>query len=303
MGIEVVIIPLIIFGVWVLQQIFKANEDNKEADKGRRTRAVRPPQQGNSPRRQVSDLDRFLEETRRRKRQEENRPVVAELVPVQPVPRPPLREPERPAPRPQPPRQERRPAPRPPAPPEPRPALRDQPALVELRGTPRSVRQDSKRGDAAPVASLGVGYAKEFEVTPLITELGRLLKTPQGPALAFVLREILGEPPPAVDPEELHEAVCGPPRRGAFPGKGRHQLRRGPSADRVRSVAVPCPGPCPARPGSHDRGHPDQPVPPRPARRLRGSSITGVTRSPGSRSAKNWPPRAAPASLPGRSAR
>jgi hypothetical protein len=195
MGIEVVIIPLIIFGVWVLQQIFKANEDNKEAEKGRRTRTTRPPQQGNSPRRQVSDLDRFLEETRRRKRQEENQPVVAELVPVQPVPRPTVRERESPVPRPQPPRQERRPAPRPPAPPESRPALRDQPALVELRGTPKSVRQDSKRGDVAPVASLGVGYAKEFEVTPLITELGRLLKTPQGPALAFVLREILGAPP------------------------------------------------------------------------------------------------------------
>src|SRR5437764_10509315 len=77
---EVLIIPLIALVVWILQYIFRGPEDNKPGNRARPGQA-RPgarPQQ----RRPVTDLDRYLEETRRRRQQEESRPVVvAEAVP------------------------------------------------------------------------------------------------------------------------------------------------------------------------------------------------------------------------------
>src|SRR5437763_9895573 len=78
-GLEVLIIPLIALAVWVLQYLFRGPDENKPPNRARSGQARpgnRPPQ-----RRPVTDLDRYLEETRRR-RQDEGRPVVvAEVVP------------------------------------------------------------------------------------------------------------------------------------------------------------------------------------------------------------------------------
>src|SRR5205814_7245300 len=100
-GLEILIIPLIALAVWVLQYIFRGPDENKPPNRTRPGQArpgTRPPQ-----RRPVTDLDRYLEETRRRRQQEENRPVVmAEVVPepeqrrLSVPPRPPA---PRPAPR------------------------------------------------------------------------------------------------------------------------------------------------------------------------------------------------------------
>src|SRR5262249_53877723 len=62
---EVLIIPLIAIGVWVLSTIFKSVEDERQKERLRRG----PGSQGGGPRprRPVTDLDRFLEEARRRR--------------------------------------------------------------------------------------------------------------------------------------------------------------------------------------------------------------------------------------------
>src|SRR5438128_10272541 len=105
-GLEILIIPLIALAVWVLQYIFRGPDENKPPNRARPGQARpgnRPPQ-----RRPVTDLDRYLEETRRR-RQDEGRPVVvAEVLPEpqarvpQPEPRPPNTPPRLPASRPTP---------------------------------------------------------------------------------------------------------------------------------------------------------------------------------------------------------
>ena len=106
-GLEIFIIPLIALAVWVLQYIFRGPEENKPANRsrpqGQPRPANRPPQ-----RRPVTDLDRYLEETRRRRQQDEPRPVIiAEVVPepaprVEPERRRPSMPPRAPTPRPAP---------------------------------------------------------------------------------------------------------------------------------------------------------------------------------------------------------
>jgi hypothetical protein len=217
---EIFIIPLIAFAVWVLQYVFKTPED----DKKQQTNRPRPPsaqRQGNTPRqgqgqgtarpkRQVNDLDRFLEEARKRKQQEESKPIVlAEVAPDQPLDRSEQVERERkaasrakpPAPaRPnRPERSPKRPQPEPPrrpAPPPP-PPLREKltPILLEVAPVElaRPVVPTPPQSLAVPVAQLLSGVSKKAP-SPLMGELLKMMKKPQGVALAVILHEIL-EPP------------------------------------------------------------------------------------------------------------
>jgi hypothetical protein len=98
---EVLLIPIIALAVWILSSIFRSVEDEREKNKPRRTPSeggrlrVPPPQ-----RRPVTDLDRFLEDARRRREAAQPRPP-AEATAPRPEPRV-ERPPERPVPKPAP---------------------------------------------------------------------------------------------------------------------------------------------------------------------------------------------------------
>jgi hypothetical protein len=182
---EILIVPLIALGVWVLSTIFKGGEDDR-AKKGAR-RPGTP--YGKSPaRRPVTDLDRFLEEARRR-REAEERPQPPP-PPVRPtVARPPLR--ERPTPRRQP-------------PPRPAPTLRSDEGFVAMP-VARPVEQPPAAEpilvapatpEAPPFAPLPVTppTTREARSSPIVKQVRALLSKPQTVGTAFVLREILDRP-------------------------------------------------------------------------------------------------------------
>lgn len=86
---KVLIIGLIPLGVWILSTIFRGIEDAREQEKPRPAPGERPAPK--TPRRPTSELDRFLDEARRRrdtspKRREE---PILEAVPVAKPPAPP----------------------------------------------------------------------------------------------------------------------------------------------------------------------------------------------------------------------
>jgi hypothetical protein len=181
---EVLIIPLIALGVWIIGTLFKSEDDKTK--KGVVRRPLFPPQTGGgrgggrTPGRRavVTDLDRFLEETRRRREPEERRK--APLPSRVPEARPPLRE--------QPTRRQE----------PPRPAT---PVIVEeavvVLPAPRPVVPPQV---AEPVASPPSARAKpSFPVTstpssPIAQQVRSLLSKPQTAATAFVLREIFDRP-------------------------------------------------------------------------------------------------------------
>jgi hypothetical protein len=179
---EILIIPLIALGVWILGTLFKTGEDEK-LKKG-----VRRP--GNLPgrgpsRRPVTDLDRFLEEARRR-REAEARPKPPPVPPPvrAPVARPPLRErPTRP----------REAPPRVAAPvirttevPVVRPV--EQPPLVEPVLPVASIREATPPPPPAPIET------RPAQPSPILQHVRSLLSKPQTAGTAFVLREIFDRP-------------------------------------------------------------------------------------------------------------
>src|SRR5262245_43473698 len=88
-GWELLLIILVPLGVWFLSTVFKGEDDRPG---NRPPREAKPQQQ----RRPVSDLDRFLEEARRRREAAEQRRPQPE---ARPEPRPEARPEPRPAPR------------------------------------------------------------------------------------------------------------------------------------------------------------------------------------------------------------
>ncbi len=193
---EIFIIPLIALAVWILHYIFQGEDESKPQPRPRQPAAG--PRPVDRPRRPVSDLDRYLEETRRR-RQDDGRPVVvAEVVPVAPPraeekPRA-VVSPVRPA---APPRIERRP---PPSAPElarrPPPAQPSLPSAMDVAPLPTNpiVRQEvtSLRTDAPPMAVEVLGGTRA--PSPLLGELARMLGTPRSLAAAVILHEMLERP-------------------------------------------------------------------------------------------------------------
>jgi len=226
---EVLVLPLIILGVYLLQYLFKGPEDNKQQPGPKRGQGGGPRTNPARPRRQVTDLDRFLEETRKRKQQEENKPVVL----VEPINEPSLADtaererktaqarPRPPQPQRSGPRGERKPRPQPMTLPEPvrRPPLREQAAPVLLELAPSSVPARlsaqalppppapppvpatpapppaptyDRLGRVNTAAALAPSQRKT--TSPVLGELVRMLKKPQGVALAVILSEILDKP-------------------------------------------------------------------------------------------------------------
>jgi hypothetical protein len=182
---EILIIPLIALGVWILGTLFKTGEDDKMKRGVRRPGSVA----GRGPsRRPVTDLDRFLEEARRRREQEERpKPPPAPPPARASVARPPLR--ERPTrPRETPPRVAA-PVIRAPEAPVALPVARpiEQPAFVEpvvAATPPRDV----------PSSSTPAPATRPVPTSPILQQVRSLLSKPQTAGTAFVLREIFDRP-------------------------------------------------------------------------------------------------------------
>ncbi len=165
---EILIIPLIALGVWIIGTLFKSEEEKIKKGVGRRGNVS-----GRTPgRRLMTDLDRFLEEARRRRTPEERR----KALPPSRVPpaRPPLRE------RPPPPR-----ATPPPAPP-----------MIVKEG----VNVTLPTPTVEPVATTPISHEVSLPSTPVMRpspiaqQVRSLLSNPQTAATAFVLHEIFDRP-------------------------------------------------------------------------------------------------------------
>ena len=168
---EVLIIPLIALGVWILGTLLKS--DDEKAKPGVR----RPNGSGRTPaRRPVTNLDQFLDEARRR-REAEARPKTpsAPPVPRATVARPVLREP-----------------PARPSPKAPRVApLRE--AVPVAKPTARPVAQVDVV-EVVPEAPPAPPAPRAVQPTPIVKQVRSLLSQPQTAGTAFVLREIFDRP-------------------------------------------------------------------------------------------------------------
>jgi hypothetical protein len=184
---EVLIIPLIALGVWLLGTLFK--NENEVAKRGPR-RPGSPPGRGPA-RRPVTDLDRFLEEARRRRESEERRKVPP-APPSRPAPtRAPLSErpsrnldvPSRPVPTSR--RTEEVPISRP----VPQPATsREAPSEAALLvPRPQPVAE-------APPPPVTPATTRDTRPSPIVQQVRALLSKPQSAGTAFVLREIFDRP-------------------------------------------------------------------------------------------------------------
>ena len=209
MDATVLIIPLIALAVWVLQYVFKGPDDKKQQQQNRQRNAG-PRTAVNRPRRQANDLDRFLEETRKRKQEEERKPTVIAQTPADKPPmdrgeavereRRAASKPPPPPPLP-PPRVEKRQARPYQQPPVRKPSL-PQPGPVMLEIAPSERPTQARNPSASEMARQAKAESaptitpptKPRETFPVLSELMKLLRRPQGVALGIVLHEIL-EPP------------------------------------------------------------------------------------------------------------
>lgn len=162
---EILIIPLIALGVWILGALVKGEDDKNKKAVRRSGNAS-----GRAPRRPMTDLQRFLENARRRE---------AEETPKPPPPRPsiaraPLREtPPRPASRAK--RREDLPV----AVPVARPVVAEAVIAEPVRPEPPA---------PAPTTT------RTTQSSPIAQQVVSLLSNPQTAATAFVLREIFDRP-------------------------------------------------------------------------------------------------------------
>jgi hypothetical protein len=202
----VIIIPLIVLGVWILSTVFRTDEERAEQERRNRrggdgrTRVPRRPQ---------TELDRFLEEARARRRapaeERKDSPPPAEPFPQPPPvenPRPPAPE----VPRQRPPRApERPPQPRRPAP---EPVRRAEPVLVAQPVRPpvtappalpvepvRAPTQESSGTEAPALAAVvTVPPTRPREQPPGVRKLLALLQDRQSLGAAVMLAEVFGRP-------------------------------------------------------------------------------------------------------------
>ena len=176
---EVLIIPLIALGVWILGTLFKG-EDDKTKKGARRPGmgSARPP-----GRRPTTDLDQFLEEARRRREVEERRKPPPPPQPVRaPSARQPLR--ERPAqPRPTPEREL----------PAPRARIEEVPVAIPgaRPSVPFEVAEDVR---VALPPSPTPTTTRDAPPSPIVQQVRSLLSKPQSAGAAFALREIFDRP-------------------------------------------------------------------------------------------------------------
>jgi hypothetical protein len=213
---EVLIVPLIALGVWILGTLFRSEEEKRTQAPVRRPQGARVPGGG----RPVTDLDRFLEEARRRREAAEKRlpvppdrsdePVVVrptpprktpEARPVRPSER--LQPPARPVPTARPveavpvaiPVATPVPTPAPAPPPAPRPRLAEVVLETVAQPVPALAVPEPPPPLAMPeTSSLAAVVPRVQSLSPALAQAYALLRSPQTAAAAFVLREILDRP-------------------------------------------------------------------------------------------------------------
>ena len=169
---EILIIPLIALGVWILGTLIKGEDErNKRGTRGAGGSVRRGP-----TRRPVTDLDRFLEDARRRREAEERQRTLP-VPPSRPtISRPPLR--ERPS----------KPRETPPRIVPAMPSTESPPLAVPVaRPVEEPVAQASPPPPAPPSLS-------QYRPSPIARQVHALLSSPQSAGAALVLREILDRP-------------------------------------------------------------------------------------------------------------
>jgi hypothetical protein len=205
---EALIIPLIALAVWILGAIFRGGEQQQQ-ERERRPRSGAEGGRPRGPRRPTSELDRFLEEARARRKpaappveteRPRPEPVILEAVPVE---TPPEKPPERPRPSP-----ERRPKPRPPVTTPPvAPAVRvpvaqpiAMPAAVAPAPPPpapvmeRRTPTQNPEAERAPALAMSVPTTQPRRTSALGLKLLEMLRDKQSLATAVMLREIFDRP-------------------------------------------------------------------------------------------------------------
>lgn len=176
------LIPVIAIIVFIVSSLLRGEDDAPRP-------GTRPGARTGKP---AKDIDRFLEEMNRRRRQAAGQGEVATGERL-PVPRP------RPVPAPPP---ARRPPERPRQPPPPPPAVRVLPPPPPPLATPVVAQPGPV---VAPIQSVALIQAIQAPaavrrvdeprlVPPAMAQVVALLKSPQSLQAAFLLREILGEP-------------------------------------------------------------------------------------------------------------
>lgn len=169
---EILIIPLIALGVWILGTLFKGEDErNKRGARGPGGSVRRAP-----PRRPVTDLDRFLEESRRRREAEERERVLPAPQPRPVVSRPPLRE--------------RVAKPRE-TPPRTAPTMAPQESPPVAVPVARLVEEPLAQASPPPPVS---PTRSQDRPSPILRQVCALLSRPQSAGAALVLREILDRP-------------------------------------------------------------------------------------------------------------
>jgi len=203
---ELLLIPLIALGVWILSHIFRGAEDQRQQE---RARAIEENSTKRVPPRPMTDLDRFLAEARQRRKPaegEEAKPVAAPThLPIERARRRPPR-----TDRPQPQRQTlpmepklaplpvaipvvlpEKPilAPLPPLPPPPAlpilPKVKEPPAIVVPVPVPTPVPAEPVVVPVMP---------RESRPRPVLAQLERMLRDRTALQTAILLQEILGPP-------------------------------------------------------------------------------------------------------------
>ncbi len=201
-GWEVLLIPLIALGLWIVSAIFRGAAG---AAKNERPGQVGQQEAQRALRRPASDLDRFLEETRRRKAAQAPPAAPATAEPVaarpQPLPRPAPPRPAAPVPQARPAQSaERRPTPKREARPAEVPVQRRQanePAMVPppAPATVAVVTPVQAVPVSLPTASGQVRAAGQPRAAnPFLVQLAALLNKKESIRAAIVLREVLDRP-------------------------------------------------------------------------------------------------------------
>jgi hypothetical protein len=181
------LIILIPVGVSILSLLFRTREDPR---RGGAFRPNRPGMGGPRPaRRSVSDIDQFLEEINRRRREAAERRKATDPLAV-PAPPPPVARPAPPVPRSKPPRRPDRDV----KPPRQRPRISEpEPVVAEAvpvyePAPPLSVPQEPAAIPAAPSTT------RPRVLSPAVAQALPLLRSNQGLRTAIVLQEIFGKP-------------------------------------------------------------------------------------------------------------
>jgi hypothetical protein len=186
------IIPLIAVAVWIITHLLKAGNDQQK-----QRRQQQPPQGGGTPRRPAGDIDRFLEEIQRRRKDVDKKPPPVESAPPAPV----IRETPRPVKPPPIPRRveppvvvsQRR---RPPEIPQ-RPRQVVPPVELVVLEEVKEVTTGIAEANVAPSARAAFKaptVSAAMAPTPGAKKLGEMLRTKEGLQAAILMNELIGPP-------------------------------------------------------------------------------------------------------------